>query len=133
MRSRAMFKMLTVPLLLCALVITSAQTGSRTNRQSSVPLNYWPIERSQPLIDKTQTVRLAPELSQLGSGERKAVAKLLEVGKIFQDIYEDQRHQQALASLRRLEDKAFKYAPTTVPETRRVPFANLLMLYRLFQ
>jgi hypothetical protein len=84
-----MFRMLTVPLLLCALVITSAQTGSRMRMQTSGPPNYWPIEKSQPLIDKTQTIHLAPELSQLGSGERKAVAKLLEVGKIFQGIYEE--------------------------------------------
>jgi hypothetical protein len=55
----------------------------------------WPQEKSQPIIDKTQTIRLAPELSHLSAGERAAVTKLLEVGKIFQRIYEDQRHHQA--------------------------------------
>src|SRR5712691_8641548 len=101
MRSRAMIRLLTVPLLLCALVITSAQTRSQTSLESSVPPKYWPIEKSQPIIDKTQTIRLAPDLSQFSPGERKAVAKLLEVGKIFQGIYEDQRHHQALSSYRR--------------------------------
>ena len=97
-----MTRLLTIALLLCALVITSAQTGSQTSLQDSVPPNYWPLEKSQPIIDKTQTIRLAPDLSQLSAGEKKAVAKLLEVGKIFQGIYEDQRHQQALTANRDL-------------------------------
>ena len=97
-----MTKLLTIPLLLCALVITSAQTGTRTSSQGSLPAGYWPLEKSQPIIDKTQTIRLAPDLSQLSPGERKAVARLLEVGKIFQGIYEDQRHQRALTSDRDL-------------------------------
>ena len=97
-----MTKLLTVPLLLCALVITLAQTRSQTTLESSVPPNYWPLEKSQPIIDKTQTIRLAPDLSQLSADERKAVAKLLEVGKIFQGIYEDQRHKQALSAYRNL-------------------------------
>src|SRR5688572_19636088 len=37
---------------------------------------YWPVEKSQPIVDKTQTIRLAPDTSQLSEGERKAVAKL---------------------------------------------------------
>jgi hypothetical protein len=49
------------------------------------------------ILDKTQTIRLAPDLSHLSAGERTAVAKLIEVGRIFQDVYEDQRHHQALA------------------------------------
>ena len=49
---------------------------------------YWPLEKSQPIIDKTQTIRLAPDISHLSAGERKAVAKLIEVGEIFQKLYE---------------------------------------------
>ena len=63
-------------------------------RAAQPPLaREWPLEKSQPIVDKTQTIRLAPDLSQLSAGERNAVAKLLEVGKIFQNIYEDQRHK----------------------------------------
>jgi hypothetical protein len=123
-----MIRLLTVPLLLSALVITSAQTGSQTSLQNAVPPNYWPIEKSQPIIDKTQTIRLAPDLSQLTAGEKKAVAKLLEVGKIFQGIYEDQRHQQALMADHNLNALVRTYispAPSAL--------ANLQTLYRLFQ
>ena len=121
-----MTKLLTIPLLLCALVINAAQTGKRTSSQGSLPAGYWPLEKSQPIIDKTQTIRLAPDLLRLSADERKAVAKLLEVGKIFQGIYEDQRHHQALSSDRDLIqlDKRTGSTPAT---------QNLLTLYRLFQ
>ena len=87
---------------------------------------YWPLEKSQPIIDKTQTIRLAPDTSKLSEGERKAVAKLIEVGQIFQKLYEQQRHPEALTSYRALEqmNKQNGGAPAT---------QNLMTLYRLFQ
>jgi hypothetical protein len=60
-------------------------------------------------------------LSHLGAGERAAVEKLLEVGRIFQSLYERQRHAQAeraASTLAALEGPAAK---------------NLATLYRLFQ
>src|SRR6185503_17228480 len=65
--------------------------------------------------------------SQLTGGERNAVAKLLEVGKIFQSIYEDQRHKQALSSYRNLQT----LDRTLVTKAPVVP--NLFTLYRLNQ
>src|SRR2546423_4920753 len=93
---------------------------------NDLPPGYWPVEKSQPIIDKTQTIRLTPELSHLNEAERKAVVKLLEVGKIFQSLYEDQRHPQALSSYRLLVqlDKGLGSATAT---------QNLLLLYRLNQ
>ena len=90
------------------------------------PAGYWPLEKSQPIIDKTQTIRLAPDISQLSTGERAAVTKLLEVGKLFQEIYEDQRHKQALSSHADLVE--FDQRTGSKPETQ-----NLLTLYRLNQ
>ena len=92
----------------------------------TLPAGYWPLEKSQPLIDKTQTIRLGPDLSKLSDGERKAVAKLIEAGQIFQKLYEEQRHPEALSSYRALEqlDKRTGSTPAT---------QNLLTLYRLFQ
>jgi len=92
----------------------------------TLPAGYWPLEKSQPIIDKTQTIRLSGDLSKLSEGERKAVAKLIEVGYIFQKLYEEQRHPQALSSFRALEqlDKRTGSIPAT---------QNLLTLYRLFQ
>ena len=92
----------------------------------TLPAGYWPVEKSKPLIDKTQTIRLAPDISKLSDGERKAVAKLIEVGQIFQKLYEEQRHPEALSSYRALVqlDKQTGSTPAT---------QNLLTLYRLFQ
>src|SRR2546423_4956957 len=102
------------------------QGASRARSGQTLPAGFWPLEKSQPIIDKTQTIRLAPDLSQLSAGERAAVAKLLEAGKIFQDLYEEQRHKQALSSYRDLVqlDKRNRSKPET---------QNLLTLYRLFQ
>src|SRR5215207_1091823 len=102
-------------LLMTALMLTQA-----------IPAGYWPLEKSQPLIDKTQTIRLSPDLSTLTEGERKAVAKLNEAGQIFQQLYEEQRHPEALSAYRALVqlDKRTGSTPAT---------QNLLTLYRLFQ
>ncbi len=120
-----MIRFFVVAVLLISFVSSFAQTGSRMKPNQTLPAGYWPLEKSQPIIDKTQTIRLAPDLSQLSADERKAVAKLLEVGKIFQSIYEDQRHKQALLSDRDLMqlDKRSGSAATQ----------NLVTLYRLFQ
>src|SRR5687768_271932 len=92
----------------------------------TLPAGYWPLEKSQPIIDKTQTIALSPDISKLTDGEKKAVAKLIEVGRIFQKLYEEQRHPEALSSFRALEqlDKSTGSKPAT---------QNLLTLYRLFQ
>jgi hypothetical protein len=116
---------LIVAALLSFLTTAQAQTGSRLTSLESLPPGYWPVEKSQPIIDKTQTIRLAPDLSHLTDGERKAVAKLLEVGKIFQSLYEDQRHVQAQSSYNQLLQLDKRMG---LPVTR-----NLLTLYRLNQ
>ncbi|HMG73461.1 MAG TPA: zincin-like metallopeptidase domain-containing protein [Pyrinomonadaceae bacterium] len=119
-------KLLTILTLLTLFASALAQTGPRSKTNPTLPAGYWPLEKSQPIIEKTQTIKLAPDLSRLSADERKAVAKLLEVGKIFQGIYEDQRHIQALPSSRDLLqlDKRTGSAPAT---------QNLVFLYRLFQ
>ena len=104
-----------IKILMTALLLTQA-----------LPTGYWPVEKSQPIIDKTQTITLAPDLSKLSDGERKAVARLLEVGRIFQKLYEEQRHPQALSAYRALEELDKRTGST--PATQ-----NLLMLYRLNQ
>src|SRR5207253_9050452 len=117
---RRLFVVLTLPILFAS---TSAQTGSRMNSADILPVGYWPLEKSQPIIDKTQTIRLAPDLTQLSEGERKAVTKLLEVGKLFQNIYEEQRHKQAHWSYRNLDQLD--------ENARSRDTQNLLTLYRL--
>src|SRR4030095_7075000 len=119
-------QLLSVSILFLAIASVVAQTKTPMNTRGSLPSGYWPVEKSQPIIDKTQTIRLAPDVSHLSAGERAAVAKLLEVGKIFQQLYEDQKHHQALTSYASLQklDQANGSASAS---------SNLITLYRLFQ
>lgn len=103
-----------------------AQTGSPMKSAKELPAGYWPAEKSQPIVDKTQTIRLAPELSHLSEGEQKAVAKLLEVGGIFQGLYEKQRHPEAASSHRDLIELDKRGGSGAATQ-------NLLTLYRLNQ
>jgi hypothetical protein len=119
-----MIKSFVVIVLLSTGVLTVAQP--RTKTPGTWPSGYWPHDKSQPIIDKTQTIRLAPGLSGLSASERAAVAKLLEVGKIFQKLYEDQRHKQALTAYESLFQLHLRVGNPT-------PTENLLTLYRLFQ
>ena len=120
-----MRKRLWFALFVFSLTIISLESVSTMNNQS-LPAGYWPIEKSQPLIDKTQTIRLAPDTSHLTPGEQTAVKKLIEVGQIFQVLYEQQRHPQARAAYGDLVQLDKKLGAT--PATQ-----NLLTLYRLFQ
>jgi hypothetical protein len=76
-------------LLLFAALLAPAAAQSPAPRE-------WAPAQVQAILDKTQTIRLAPGLSHLTPGERIAVGKLLQVGRIFQDVYEQQRHRNAL-------------------------------------
>lgn len=92
---------------------------------TELPAGYWPLEKSEPILDKTSELELAPDLSTLSEGERHAVDHLLEAGAIMQELYELSRHHQALeaeAALRTLNRKH----PSDAAK-------NLLTLYRLFE
>lgn len=110
----------------CVMAQESPVSRRATGAGSGLPAGYWSAEKSGAIIAKTQTVRLSPELGHLSAGERQAVAKLLEVGRIFQDVYERQRHQDALTSRRALTalDRRTNSGAAT---------QNLLALYRLNQ
>ena len=90
----------------------------------------WTTAQSREILDKTETLRLAPDTSHWSAGERAAAAKLIEVGHIFQNVYEAQRHHQALAARARLKpgtDEAtlyrlFQGPIATTLDNRRVPF-----------
>jgi hypothetical protein len=124
----AIWKKLSALAVLMTLIVSVTAQNSRMKTNQTLPPGYWPLEKSQSIIDKTQTIKLAPDLSQLSTDERKAIAKLLEVGKIFQSIYEDQRHKQALSSYRNLFTLGRSLISPAPAATE-----NLLVLYRLFQ
>jgi hypothetical protein len=85
---------------------------------TALPAADWPAARQREILDKTKVVRLAPDLSGLTAGERRAVDELLGVGQIVQTIYEDSRHPQAAAVRGRLSS---------------TPGSDAATLYRLFQ
>ncbi len=119
-------KLSTFALIIGIVTGTMAQTGSRTNSRARLPAAYWPLEKSQPIIDKTETIRLMPDVSHLSEGERKAVVKLLEVGKVFQSLFEQQRHSQVLTAYRNLVQLDTRTGSSAVTQ-------NLLTLFRLNQ
>ncbi|MEW6729757.1 MAG: NUDIX hydrolase [Acidobacteriota bacterium] len=121
-----MNRLLAIIFLLTIFMNSSAQTSSYKLPRESLRAGYWPVEKSQPIIEKTQTIRLSPDLTNLSTVERAAIAKLLEVGILFQNLYEQQRHAQALSLYRELEqtDKLLGSPAAT---------QNLLALYRLNQ
>jgi hypothetical protein len=82
------------------------------------PGKAWSPAQAQAILAKTQTTRLAPNLSHLTAGERQAVAKLLQVGEIFQNLYEQQRHRSALQ------------ATAALARARDPHSQNLMKLYR---
>jgi hypothetical protein len=55
----------------------------------------WTDADTRRVVESTQELTLAPDLSKLSEAERQVVANLLEAGRLFQDLYEDQLHPDA--------------------------------------
>jgi hypothetical protein len=91
-----------------------------------LPEGTWSEREIRPILEKTLTLRLDPDLSALSAGERVAVEKLLEVGRIFQTIYEESTHADAVAAHEQL--LAWDQRLGSPPRTQQ-----LLDLYRLFE
>jgi hypothetical protein len=79
------------------LLLLLAASASIAAGQPAAQPREWAPAQVKAILDKTQTIRLAPGLSHLSPGERIALTRLLEVGRIFQDVYEQQRHRNALS------------------------------------
>lgn len=95
-------------------------------KSPSLPSGYWPAAKSAPILAKTATVRLAPDLSALSEAEKTAVQELLAAGEVMQELYELSRHAQAPeaeAKLLALHEQLGRPEATS----------NLLELYRLNQ
>lgn len=112
-------------LVLMLPTVCSFVQAQTTNKESAnLPPGYWPLSTSQPIIDKIQTIYLAPDLSGLSKGELTAIDKLNQMGKIFQTLYELQRNPQSVSSLEELEQLDERLGSPTATK-------NLLTLYRL--
>lgn len=102
-----------------------------------LPSGYWSMEQAKEVIDKTRLVVLDPDTSSLTSSEKAAVTKLIKAGVIFNRIYQDSLHSEALESLQKLKsihkggehtaallDIYYRSAGpvTTTLDNKRVPF-----------
>ena len=52
---------------------------------AELPVGYWGLEKTQPLLDAALKIRLAPDLSHLSEAERRALPELLEAGRVLND------------------------------------------------
>ncbi|ATB47207.1 NUDIX hydrolase [Corallococcus macrosporus] len=109
-----------------ALLALSAQAAAPSRPSPTLPPGYWPEAKVAEVLAKTQEVRLSPDLSRLTADEQAAVKDLLEVGAIFQGLYETSRHHQARPAHAKLQalDKKLGGPKRT---------QDLLTLYRLYQ
>ena len=62
---------------------------------AELPTGYWPVEKTQPILDTTMRLELDPDLSHLTEAESRAVDELLSAGAVIHELYEKQRHAQA--------------------------------------
>lgn len=92
----------------------------------TLPKGYWSPDQARPILDKTITLTLAPDLSDLSPAEHKAIDDLLKAGKLMHSLYLDQRHRQGLDALQQLQ--ALDAKRGSPAETR-----DLLTLFRLFK
>jgi len=114
-------------LLFAATLAVSAQEAPPAQPAPlPIPEKYWPEAKSKEILDKTITIRLAPDLSTLTAEEKSALKELLEVGAVMQRLYEQQRHAEALPAFETLRNvDARNGSPARTK--------NLRTLYRLFQ
>src|SRR5262245_21436890 len=74
----------------------------------TLPAGYWPAEESRKILDQTLSYRLDSDLAGLSPAERSVLDSLVAVGRILDDLNDEQRHHQALAArreLRKLHDR----------------------------
>jgi hypothetical protein len=98
-----------VRLIILALAAASWSAAAQTTD------GYWDTDQSQPILDVTLEVTLAPDLGNLTAAETKAVTELLAAGRIMNDLYETQRHREAPAvkqALLKLHDESNQSAAT---------------------
>lgn len=88
---------------LTLIVLTALGFYASVNLAQELPRGYWSLDQAREVLDKTRNITLAPDLTSLTPAEKAAIAKLIEAGMIFNRLYEDSIHPQALASLAALK------------------------------
>ena len=63
---------------------------------AELPEGYWRPAQAQEILDVTLRVQLDPNLDNLSDAEQRALPELLAAGRILNDLYEQQKHADAL-------------------------------------
>ena len=125
--------MLRPALLLVTLALAGCVPKRPPETPQPVPAVTWSQQQMSDILQRTGTIRLNPDVSHLRPGERAAVARLIEVGQIFQNVYEDQLHRSALAARAALPAgsqeatlyRLFQGPIATTLDNRREPFLSV--------
>src|SRR5210317_2212075 len=92
--------MKTSQLILMSLLLTGLLT--RVWAADELPEGYWSLQQASEVLAKTRSITLDPDTSSLTTAEKAATENLIQAGIIFNRLYEDSLHPQALESLAEL-------------------------------
>lgn len=85
-----------------AVFVALATTRAGLAAPAALPAGYLPLAESQPMIEKTLRAHLSPDVSTLTPRERATVERLMRVGVIFENLYQEMRYPRAIAAREKL-------------------------------
>ncbi len=105
----------------------SACAATSANMQPTTPIALrWSDAQIEPILGRTQTLHLAPDLSTLTPGEQAAVRELIAAGERLHLLYMQQNHAQARAAAAFLEARPELEAQRTLFRLMRGPITTTL-------
>ncbi|HET9949182.1 MAG TPA: hypothetical protein VFQ22_09695 [Longimicrobiales bacterium] len=121
---RTLRRSFALPLLAAAWLVSAAAASAQAT---------WTEEDTRATLGSLRTLTLAPDLDHLGPGEREAVELLLQAGRVFQELYEDQLHPDAAWAREHLTEgspeatlyRLFRGPVGTNLANQRVPFLHV--------
>jgi hypothetical protein len=118
--------MRTLLLAMALAACTTTATPDSWSDQGGAIAPRWSEEQIRPILERTQILRLAPDLSGLSAGERAAVSELIAAGARLHLLYMEQNHPQARAAASYLERHPELAAQRTLFALMRGPIATTL-------
>ncbi len=109
-----------------ALAACATTASDPASAQSASMAPRWSDEQVGSILDRTQRLHLAPDLSALSDGERAAVRELIAAGERLHLLYIEQNHPQARTAAAYLERRPELQAHSTLFRLMRGPIATTL-------
>ena len=107
------------------LVVSILSLGFFSTSFAQLEEGYWSEGKVNSVLDRTIRLSLQPDLSHLSEEEREALRLILQVGEIFQGLYEQSKHPKSQQALARLQG-IHRRSPSDHSQ-------GLLDLYRMFK